>query len=327
MSTQSVLEKMILAAKTKTKPNPIISLAASAAESAASKGTGRKLNLRASALTQSCEILPLDKALGSLPPEGMFAVLTDAKGGLAGFLRLDMAFVDGMIEIAIGGDASPRMARSDPQSTSISGRICNPIVNNFLETFDSCLQTLENGIGIGVIKVSHLVADQNELSYVMTNTEYLCLALDFDIGDKGRGGLVSLGIALRNIAGAEKNSIADEHKKVAEGLRWQKELFKFANELEIETLGILDRFPMSLDDIRRLKLGDVIALPNARIDRIRLEFRRQEEANLLLAQGELGIAQGRKAFRYHGRKVPTQSTSPAHDDEGGESIFFDDEQS
>ena len=167
MSTESVLEKMILLAKSKSvsKINPMVSLAASAAENAGSKGTGRKLNLRANVLTQICEILPLDKALGNLSAVGTYAALSDAKGGLAGFLSLDTGFVDAMIEIAIGGDASPRIERSEPQSTNICGRICTPIINNYLETFDTCLQTLKNGVGIGTIKVSHFVSDQNGVQY------------------------------------------------------------------------------------------------------------------------------------------------------------------
>ena len=78
--------------------------------------------------------------------------------------------------------------------------------------------------------------------------------------------------------------------------------------------------------MRQLKVGDIITLPNARIDRIKLEFRRPAAPSLVLAEGELGVSQGRKAFRFRGGKAASHLAAK-QDNETGESIFLDDQQS
>lgn len=243
------------------------------------------VGLRIAVLGVADQTLPLEEVLGVLSDEMVMLSLRDPKGAVIGLAAMDNGLRGAMIEMQTMGclfDAAP----ADRSATGVDASLSEPLVTALFTEMASApradLSALVEGIAPGP-----RVLDVRSFGLMFSQAQFRLFRMTVDFGRGDRQG--ELFIVLRK-AGADAG--ADPQQDPA-AMRWAARMEAAVADAPASLHAVLHRLRLPFQDVDRLEVGQILALPGATVGGLRLEA----PDGALVARARLGQAAGLRAAK------------------------------
>ena len=231
----------------------------------------------------------LAEILEDLPDLGLFMVL-EGPGDALGLMAFDQSLVAGLIEVQtmrkVGrSDLSPR------KPTRTDAAMVADFLDAILEKTETALLDHPDLTWMGAYRYASFIDDPRPLGMLLEETSYRVFRVSLNISMGARTGALMLALPAKGRGTAPLPSLPAPAKQANPG--WSMALEKSVLAASVQIDAVLHRQSLTLAHLAALKPGDLLALPNAQLDRIRLEGANQK----LIGHGRLGQSKHQKAVR------------------------------
>ena len=252
------------------------------------------LNLSVLGVTE--ENMPLDEALKAIAPGGMLLAL-GRDGMPVGLAVLDLQLRTATVEMQTIGILRPDVA-AERKITKADAALCAPLVTGFLEDLartseDTSLEGWADGVEAGAI-----LENTREASMILQDCAMRLVRLSLEFGGGERQG--ELCVVLANGRATPSQKPAVKPPDFSHSLR------KSVMEAPAQVHAVLHRMQLTLRDVERFEVGQVVALPGVTVGSVRLEG----PDGACVGRARLGQVTGLRAVRIE-EAAPRQMTETA----------------
>ena len=222
-------------------------------------------------------------------PEGVLLALLEGPNEHYGVAILDPQLLAGIIEVQTTGRVTnkPAQPRAPTRTDAV---ISADFLDRLMEIHEESLSEMEDPPPLAGFRYATFLADPRLVEITLDEgaCQLFSIALDLDRGAK-RGEL-RLAFPVRERRNASRE---DEDGGLQAALR------STIMESPTEIVAVLHRVPMSLGDVMRLSVGDVVPVPLSKLSDIRLDA----GSSRTVATARLGQSNGFRAVRL---KAPVE---------------------
>jgi len=254
--TGSVLRRKLGAVRDKAPP------ATAAVGAQVELGVARAAQAAANldARLSACAPISLSAAeVVEILPEPALLALLDGDGGRVGLCALSADLVDAVVEMRTMGRVAPPEG-SARKPTRIDAALCSGLVDAVLMEFAG-----EDTRFTGYRYVSRL-ADSRSLALLLDDEAYVGYRMSLDLGRGTKTGEMILALPKRDQPQDAALRLAPDLDEQG----WSRALARAAGEAQVTLAAVLYRLDLTLQEVTRLKPGDMLRLPRSAIDRVRL---------------------------------------------------------
>ena len=226
-----------------------------------------------------------------LPPERALILLLEGPRGAVGLMILDADMLAGLIEAQTLGKvtAQPVLPR---KPTRTDAAMMVDWVDNVLAGLEDQLLTEEDLVWTDGFRYSSHLDEPRPLALLLEDTSYKVLTGEADLAATRRGQLV-LALPADGHGRRPQRMAAPVVHDPQDGARFTTSLGEQVLEAEVVVQGVLTRLSLPLSQLLGLKVGDLLPLSHAALDRIELTGLDGRSRG----QGKLGQSRGMRAIR------------------------------
>ena len=287
---QGVIRRKLAAAQRDGQAPPVIGGAERALPLALARAArdGFGMALDCAAVTAQRYSLP---ELLDLPPDRALILLLEGPRAAFGLLVLDADMLAGLIEAQTLGRVLTQPALSRKPTRTDAAMVAD-WVDAVMADLEDQLLTEEDLIWTDGFRYSSHLDDPRPLALMLDDTAYKVLSVTVNLAE-GREGRLVLALPADGHGRRPQRSVQAQRPDPAEGLRFAADLAGQVLEAEVVVQGVLTRLTLPLSALLALKVGDLLPLPQAALDRIDLAGMDGRSRG----QGRLGQARGQRALR------------------------------
>ncbi|MCO6382708.1 hypothetical protein GTH22_08255 [Oceanicola sp. 502str15] len=236
----------------------------------------------------------LAELLDELPENGLYALLEGPEEA-QGVMVLDNALMGALIEQQTAG----KLATGTPTArkpTRTDAALCADWIDGVLGAVEEIFAEAAEASWLSGFGFSCHLADARPLGLMLEDEPYRVLEFALDLGSgarKGTGKLIlpALGRAPegRPAASGEAGAAPSLDEKVA----WERRLESQVMDAEVTLLAVLHRCDRSIGEVLGFAPGDLLALPEGVVGKLRLET----ADGTAISRGRLGQSAGVRAVR------------------------------
>jgi|GEM_PF-5630607 len=258
----------------------------------ASEALGLLLDARVKVALDSVGLEPLTDVI---PEEGtaVCAAVVDLNGitGAATVLPDGPALFH-IVDIILGGDADSDEAVVDSAPSSLGARFCNKATDALMRALvTACDRTIapDSCVYSGRVKI---VQDGADMLIVPAKSDVMAISLTVSFGQGERKGKVSMVVPLTTIdAVSSAASGRAATQPTYEKGPWFDHMKTSVSLMELETMAVLQKEPMSLAELSRLDIGSVIPVNVDAVGNVQITL---ADGGDVIATGELGMSSGKR---------------------------------
>jgi len=258
------------------------------------------------ALSLEVQALALDRRslaeLLELPPDrALIAVLQGPADGL-GLLVLSPPVLAAMIEVqTLGKVGSGTLAARKPTRTDAAMVV--EVLDAALENLEILLAQEADLIWAGGFRYASFLDDPRPLGLLLDDVGYRVLTAEVSLGLGARCGAVLLVLPAEGRGAQPAAQIAQTEAEPQSGPAFAQALAEQVEEAGCVLDAVLSRVSLPLNRVLDLKVGELVTLTHAGIDRISFEGL----DGRTLAEGKLGQHRGMRAIRLSPAEAPVQA--------------------
>ena len=299
--TGRVLRRKLGAIRSRGYSFPLQSRLAGLLEHAAGKGASATLGATAEATVTDSAVRSLAALIEELPASGLFVVMEAGGGstgrGSMGLVGLETQLMDHFVEILSGGDPD-RCDTAPPRlPTAVDAALSIQVVGEIMAAFQARLAGLAGEVALEPLRAGRAEHVPANLQFVLPEGKYLVLRGNLDIGDGPRGGGFQLALPLAWLEPVEEAvRRAGLASAPGESEHWQRHMREVVRVTPLPLVAVIDRCRMTVAELSRLKVGEVLQLPERTLDDIVIELDAGPERHRI-ATGRLGARSRSKAVK------------------------------
>lgn len=222
--------------------------------------------------------------------ENHLVYLVEAEDGARGLVILDPGLLAGIIEVQVSGKVSA--SSSEPRKpTRTDGIVVADIVDKWLATAESATAEagLEAAWPVSGFERVHGILTRREADLLLEPVEFRTIEIALSLEGGAKTGKLSLAAPRRQglIEGRDSTTAA----------RFRGHLPR----LPVELHAVLVRLPLAMGQVKALRPDDVLPLPDACLQEVRLET----GTGRLIRKARLGQLDGKKAVRLSDASAAT----------------------
>ena len=294
--TGRILKRKLGAARSRGYSFPLQSRLASVLEYAAAKGASAALGVPVEATVTDSRVGTLADLVEGLPAPGLYALLGSPAGD-TGLVGLEMRLVDHLVDILSGGDPDACEAAAERAPTAVDSALCLRVVGEVMAGLQAQLGALAGDLEPAPLRPARVEHVAASLQFLLADRKYLVLRGHLDIGDGPRAGGLELALPLGWLEPVEE---AVRRLGVAqaagESEHWQRHMREVVRVTPLPLRAVIDRCRMSVAELSRLKVGDVLRLADTTLEDVFLELDAPGHRRRI-AHGRLGAWKRSKALK------------------------------
>lgn len=259
------------------------------------------LSVEVTALTMQRQSLA---ELLELPPHhALIAVLQGPAEGM-GLLILSPPVLAAMIEAqTLGKVSTSPLASRKPTRTDAA--MVAPTLDAALEGLEQALVQEADLHWAGGFRYASFLDDPRPLGLLLEDIDYRVLTADLSLGLGARQGAVILALPAEGKGAMPAAAVSGPDAAAQSGLVFAQALAEQVEETACVLDAVVSRVSLPLNRVLGLKVGEVIPLLRAAIDRIQVEGMDGRR----LAEGRLGQNRGMRAIRLTSGEVQARKTA------------------
>ena len=305
-ATMAVLRRKFGAAR---GGDPSVMTPAKALRIALSKAAEEGLTLAATVLGVEEKRLARDPFLETIEDDRLLLVLEGPEGA-KGLVVPDPEFLAAIIEVqTLGRVMSAPAAPRAP--TAIDAAICHDFLDLALGKFAQELAELPAARWAGGYRYGLQVANTRLLGLMLEDVPYRVFRISLDLASGTRRGTLVLALPIRPLINAD-GSVGQDR-----GAVWRHAMKARVMDSETQLHAVLQRLTMPLDQVCRLKVGELLTMPLSVVANVSLETTETEGEIQALAGGRLGQRNGFRAVCVSGVKSAGSDSGRAMSDSAG----------
>ncbi|MEO5613685.1 MAG: FliM/FliN family flagellar motor switch protein [Cypionkella sp.] len=234
-----------------------------------------------------------------LPPhQALIAVLQGPAEGL-GLLILPPPVLAAMIEAqTLGKVSTSPLASRKPTRTDAA--MVAPTLDAALEGLEQALVQEADLHWAGGFRYASFLDDPRPLGLLLEDIDYRVLTAELSLGLGARQGAVILALPAEGKGVMPAVAVSGPEIAAQSGLAFAQALAEQVEETACVLDAVVSRVSLPLNRVMALKVGEMIPLPRASIDRIQFEGMDGRR----LTEGRLGQNRGMRAIRLTSGEVP-----------------------
>lgn len=227
-----------------------------------------------------------------LPPhQALIAVLQGPAEGM-GLLILTPSVLAAMIEAqTLGKVSTSPLASRKPTRTDAA--MVGPTLDAALEGLEQALAQEADLHWAGGFRYASFLDDPRPLGLLLEDIDYRVLTAELSLGLGARQGAVILALPAEGKGVMPAAAVTGPMDATQSGLAFAQALAEQVDAVSCVLDAVVSRVSLPLNRVMALKVGEVIPLPRASIDRIQFEGMDGRR----LAEGRLGQNRGMRAIR------------------------------
>lgn len=237
---------------------------------------------------QRLERLALAELVEAPPERSLMAMLDEEGGDGLGLLVLSPPVLAGMVEMLTTGRVT---ATPPPQRrpTRTDAAMLAAVIDAVLQGLDQALEGADDRYWAEGWRYASFIEDARPLGLLLEDVPYRLIRAEVSLSDGAKTGTVLLALPEHRqvVVGADKS------EEPATAAAFAAHLVAQVEGAEAELDAVIGRVSLPLSRLAGLKAGEVLPLPLAGIDRIRLTG----VDGRLVAEGRLGQTRGLRAIR------------------------------
>lgn len=224
-----------------------------------------------------------------LAESGMLYALLEGPKERMGLIMVDAAVLAGIIEaqttgLVIASPVSPR------KPTRTDAALLAPMIEAFLQQVAQCCAGLPCERQVTGFVYGSFQNDPRPLGLMLEDGTYTIVKLSVALGFGAKAGNWFLIIPQ---GGAELDQLAPDEPASEQDDDWKARLEFAINSSPVTLDAVLCRLQISLTDVLRLRVGDILRVPDSALESLTLETLDQAT----VSEGRLGQARGQRAVR------------------------------
>jgi flagellar motor switch protein FliM len=225
-----------------------------------------------------------------LAEPGMFLALLEGQGDRMGLLMASPAVLAGMVEAQTTGrvdqaEVAPRIP------TRTDAALLAPMIDTFLRLLEARCVDLPQSALVSGYGYGSFIDNPRPLGLMLEEGQFHILRLHVALGYGAKEG--DWFLILPEPEGTSLSPVQDELQLSELESDWQERLQVAIGESGVVLDSVLCRVQLTLTDALRLRVGDVLRLPETALETLTLE----SIARTALGIGRLGQARGQRAVR------------------------------
>ncbi len=254
------------------------------------------------AMVMECRVVKLSEALQSVSIPAMLGVIAVEDAATDGLLNCDTDLAYHLVDLMLGGDPAAAPIPTTRTFTSIDMAVCRLALDAFVAAF---AETLATTLGRPLTKQITLKDQKQNISQMQFAPDYvdvLVLSIALDIGEAARTGNFDLllPLATLDVIRAAFAETADEAALGRPDDLWKAQMRRAAARSTVAVDAVLHRPRMTVAAVEKLRVGDVIEIPDGAPNAIQLRIAQPGHQTLQLTEGRLGTFQGCKVVKLDG---------------------------
>ncbi len=246
----------------------------------------------------------LEDALAALPEGGLVAVL-EGDGGTRGLIALSPGMVDALVEVQTTGRVE-QAALAPRAVTRIDEALVRDFVDFTLAAFARETAALPGRDWPERMGYASRVRDRSQITLLLAEGAYLCLAADVGFEDAPRRAQVCL-VLPRGLTMTAAGPAGPDPATPEADAAWCRAREAMLQRLPLPLEAVLMRLSRPLGEVGRLAVGDLVPFGPGDLSAVTLET----GAGGQVAVGRLGKLGGQRAIRLPAAPAPTAAPSPS----------------
>jgi flagellar motor switch protein FliM len=263
-----------------------------------------KLTLPLEVSTLSLQKHSLAELLELPPTHALIAVLQGPGDGM-GLLILSPPVLAAMIEVQTLGKVTNSVL-SSRKPTRTDAAMVAPMLDCALEGLEQALLQEADLVWAGGFRYASFLDDPRPLGLLLEDCDYRVIAAEVNLGLGARAGSILLALPADGKGDMPLLRLPSPEADIHAGPAFAKAFGEQIEEVGCVLDAVVSRVSLPLNRVLGLKVGELITLPRAGIDRIHFEGLDGRS----LAEGRLGQNRGMRAIRLS--QTDTQGLAKAH---------------
>lgn len=239
------------------------------------------------------ETLPFSDVLAGLTEPAPIAIHSIDGPDRPALIAVDPALAFHATDLMLGGDAGDAPALMTRPFTVIDNVVLGQMIDALATDFLSCLSAARPGAKIEGIRRLSLEHETAMARVVPATSRTLVVRLTLLLGEAGREGSVAFVLPATTL-----DALGGVSATPATTDPWALKMRAATLEMEIEAVAAACRTQMTVAELSRLDIGQVLPLPAEALGDVALLVE-TEDGTADIARGRLGAHQGHKAIKLH----------------------------
>lgn len=263
------------------------------------KGLRPLVKTMLSATVLECKVVKVSEAIQGIAVPTMLALVELDNAKVQGLFNIDGTLAYHLIDLMLGGEPTVPATPAPRSFTEIDLALCGLAQEALLAAFAEALAAC---FGRPLAKPLQLVGQRQDITQVRFAPEHadvLVYDVTLEIGGAVRSGRlhVILPLAMLDTICAMLRDEAPRIRQDEPKDLWKAAMRHAAARAPVALDAVLHRRRMTLAEVMRLRIGDVLELPAAALDRVRLMIAQPGGRDAEIAAGRLGAYQGAKVVK------------------------------
>jgi flagellar motor switch protein FliM len=241
-----------------------------------------------------------------VPPERALVALLEGPGEGVGVIVLSADVLQAMVEVLTMGRVGKGVVPARKPTRTDAAMVAE-VIDAALIDMEAALAQEADLIWAGGWRYASFLDDPRPLGLLLEDTSYRLLRAEVTLGLGARQGGIFLAVPAEGRGKSPARATADPGEDVLTGPAFSMALAAQIEGAECTLDAVLSRISLPLSRILGLKIGEVLDLPRAALDKVSFEGLDGRK----LAEGKLGQNRGMRALRMGGALAPAMAANPA----------------